>query len=104
MIAGQAQFFPNIVPFGLDSAEYNKSVDAMDSMVGYVMEKLDEFKLKDLLNVIVLSDHGMVNLFETNQTILIEPDLIDMLDLNKTVFAMPHAHIYPLEDSYVKII
>ncbi|CAF0878161.1 unnamed protein product [Brachionus calyciflorus] len=50
--------------YGLDSTEFNKTIKEVDKSFGYLIKKLKESKLfdSDDFNLIVLSDHGMVNI------------------------------------------
>ncbi len=45
--------------FGPNSAEVNLSIRELDSLLGIIVAKRDESSLKDSLNIIVVSDHGM---------------------------------------------
>lgn len=45
--------------FGPNSIECNEAIKLLDGLAGKLFEKLDEIKMKDSVNVIFLSDHGM---------------------------------------------
>ncbi|KAF0151070.1 MAG: phosphodiesterase I [Ignavibacteria bacterium] len=45
--------------FGPNSKECNEAIKLLDELAGMLMHKLDEIKMKDSVNVIFLSDHGM---------------------------------------------
>lgn len=47
--------------FGVNSGEVNKSIAMLDSLLGIVENKLAFIGLKDSVNIIVLSDHGMAD-------------------------------------------
>lgn len=57
--------------YGTDSPELNNAIKRVDGMIGLLFTKLDELKMRDSVNVIVLSDHGMTNLSE-ERTINVE--------------------------------
>ena len=63
------------------------------------MSKIKSLNLKNKLNIIILSDHGMVN-FLKNQTLLVQGDLLSMIDTSKTLFGAP-AQIFPKDNSNV---
>lgn len=48
--------------FGPDSPEVNNAIARLDSILGILFKKLDEIKLRDSVNVIVVSDHGMTEI------------------------------------------
>ncbi|MCF6268108.1 MAG: ectonucleotide pyrophosphatase/phosphodiesterase [Melioribacteraceae bacterium] len=45
--------------FGPNSPEINKSIKRLDGLVGYLNEELLKIGMKDSLNIIFVSDHGM---------------------------------------------
>jgi ectonucleotide pyrophosphatase/phosphodiesterase family member 5 len=45
--------------FGPNSEECNKAIKLMDEMAGLLLKKLDDIKMRDSVDVIFLSDHGM---------------------------------------------
>ncbi|MEW6653648.1 MAG: ectonucleotide pyrophosphatase/phosphodiesterase [Bacteroidota bacterium] len=47
--------------FGPNSNECNEAVKLLDELAGKLMQKLDDIKMKDSVNVIFLSDHGMTD-------------------------------------------
>jgi len=57
--------------FGPNSEEINKAIMSLDSVVGYLYQRLDEINMKDSVNVILLSDHGMTEI-DTNRVIRID--------------------------------
>ena len=65
-----------------------------------MMSKIESLNLKNKLNVIILSDHGMTNFLPTNQTLLVQGDLLNMIDTSKTTFGVP-AQIFPKDKSNV---
>ena len=52
---------------GPDSPEIVEKIKEMDGILGYLMAKLEEKKLKDKVNVIVTSDHGMFSIDVKNK-------------------------------------
>jgi len=57
--------------FGPNSPECNDAVKLLDGLAGTLMAKLDEIKMKDSVDVIFLSDHGMTEV-STDRIINIE--------------------------------
>lgn len=47
--------------YGTDSDSLKKAIRSSDSLMGYLKKRMQQQKLWDHTNVIVLSDHGMVN-------------------------------------------
>ncbi|MFO7525815.1 MAG: ectonucleotide pyrophosphatase/phosphodiesterase [Ignavibacteriaceae bacterium] len=45
--------------FGPDSEGINKTIMKLDSLLGDLLSKLEEINLKDSINIIIVSDHGM---------------------------------------------
>lgn len=45
--------------FGPNSNQCNEAIKQLDEIAGLLMQKLDEIKMKDSVDVIFLSDHGM---------------------------------------------
>lgn len=48
---------------GPESAEVNEAVKKLDASIGSLLEKLKQINLSDKTNLIMLSDHGMTNVF-----------------------------------------
>ena len=57
--------------YGTESPELNKAIKRVDEMIGFLFNKLDEIKMRDSVNIIVVSDHGMTNISD-ERTINIE--------------------------------
>jgi len=66
--------------FGPNSPEINQSIQRLDSLVGYLNEKLRTIGMIDSVNIIYVSDHGMTEI-DTSKTINIE-NILDGLDYN----------------------
>lgn len=47
--------------YGPDSPEINEAIKKLDGIAGYLLNKLEEIKMKDSVNIIFLSDHGMTS-------------------------------------------
>jgi len=50
--------------YGPDSPEVNGSIKRMDQIAGLLINKLDEIKMRDSVNIIFVSDHGMTEVSE----------------------------------------
>jgi predicted AlkP superfamily pyrophosphatase or phosphodiesterase len=48
--------------YGTDSPEVNEAIKRVDGMLGLLFSKLDEIKMRDSVNIIVVSDHGMTDI------------------------------------------
>ena len=57
--------------YGPDSPEIVKSVHYLDSIVGVFLSKLETLEIKDSVNFIIVSDHGMSNI-STEKTIYLD--------------------------------
>lgn len=57
--------------FGPDSPELVKMVESLDSIVGYFLNEMDKLPVKDKINLIVTSDHGMGTI-SADRVILLE--------------------------------
>ncbi len=60
-------------------------ISKMDGILGYLLDKLEAAKLLDNMNIILLSDHGMTDIY--NKSVFIY-DYVDKKDIDttKTVF------------------
>jgi alkaline phosphatase D len=56
--------------YGPDSDEIKLTISSLDSIVGYFTNKLQALDIKDSVNFIIVSDHGMTQLNE-NKTVLL---------------------------------
>ena len=50
--------------FGPDSPETDDAIKRLDYITGYLMNKLDEIKMRDSVDIIFVSDHGMTGISE----------------------------------------
>lgn len=63
--------------YGPNSPEVNQSIQRLDTLVGYLNNQLSEIGMKDSLNVIFVSDHGMTEI-DTSRTINVENIIGDL--------------------------
>jgi predicted AlkP superfamily pyrophosphatase or phosphodiesterase len=61
--------------FGPNSPQLNDAIKRLDGIAGYLFKKLDEIKMRDSVDVIILSDHGMTDV--SNQRIINTEKIID---------------------------
>ena len=47
--------------FGPDAPQTNEAIKRLDAITGYLLSKLDSIKMRDSINVVFVSDHGMTN-------------------------------------------
>jgi len=60
---------------GPDSPEVNQAIALQDSMLGLLVQGLEKIQMLDKTNIIITSDHGMIETFE-EKVIHIERDLL----------------------------
>ncbi|MFN3695173.1 MAG: ectonucleotide pyrophosphatase/phosphodiesterase, partial [Ignavibacterium sp.] len=48
--------------YGPNSQQVNNAIARLDSLIGVLFNKLDEIKLRDSVNIIIVSDHGMTEI------------------------------------------
>lgn len=65
---------------GPDSPEVDQAVVEMDGLLGYLFEQIEAADLNELLNVIIVSDHGMAELSD-NRIIFLD-EIIDLDDVD----------------------
>lgn len=78
--------------YGPNSSEVDDAVVEMDGLLGYLFEKMDQHGLSDILNMIVVSDHGMAELSEDKVIFLddlINLDDVDMIDWTPVAMIRP---------------
>ncbi len=83
--------------FGPNSPEINQSIQRLDTLVGYLNSELSKIGMKDSLNIIFVSDHGMTEI-NTTRTINVE-NILEGLD-HKLGGSKPVAMIEPSIDDY----
>jgi ectonucleotide pyrophosphatase/phosphodiesterase family member 5 len=47
--------------YGPNAPQTNEAIKRLDYITGYILKKLDEIKMRDSVNIIILSDHGMTD-------------------------------------------
>ena len=87
--------------FGPNSPEINQSIQRLDTLVGYLNNRLSKIGMRDSLNIIFLSDHGMTEI-DTSRIINIEK-ILDKFDY-KLGGSKPLAMIEPNPDDYEKVL
>ncbi len=50
--------------YGADSKEVNEQIEASDYILGHLMSSLKELDIYDNINIVIVSDHGMVDVSE----------------------------------------
>lgn len=86
--------------FGPNSEEIDQKVLEADDWIGYLLEQMEENGLSDVLNIILVSDHGMAELSD-NRVIFLD-DLINLGDVD-IVDWTPVALIRPDEGKTAEI-
>lgn len=81
--------------YGPNSEEMNEQIRHVNYVVKYILEKADEAKLLDRLNIVFLSDHG-------GQAVKVPDNLINLDDfLNSTLYSSsgipPNLQVYPVK-------
>ncbi|MCX6171179.1 MAG: alkaline phosphatase family protein [Ignavibacteriales bacterium] len=78
--------------FGPDSPQTNEAIKRLDYIAGYLFQKLNEIKMKDSVNVIFVSDHGMTEVSK-ERTVNIEKiagsDKCKFSDMGPIMFVEP---------------
>lgn len=87
--------------FGPNSSEVDQSIQRLDSLVGYLNEKLTHIGMVDSVNIIFVSDHGMTEI-DTSRTIDIEK-ILSGLDY-KSGGLKPLTMIEPQECDYDSVL
>lgn len=82
--------------YGTDSDSLIAAVQKADRLIGYLKNKLSENHLWNTINIIVLADHGMVNL-SADKTIML-PSIINMDNVERIIWS-PATMIWPKEGS-----
>ena len=80
--------------FGPNSSEVDEAVMSADSLIGHLWRSIEVMNLRENLNVIIVSDHGMAELSE-EKVIYLE----DLIDLNSVdvIDWTPVAMLKPME-------
>lgn len=95
-----AAYVPNVDSdghlYGPNSTEIHETIEDVDTMLGSIFHGLEARNLTNIVNVIVVSDHGMATT-SVNRLIQID-DIIDM-SLIKTIDGWPHYGLRPKNPS-----
>lgn len=78
--------------YGPGSPEVDRAVMNADSLAGYLWSKIDSLNLRDQLNVIFVSDHGMAEPNEEQVIFLdelIDLDSVEMIEYNPVAMMKP---------------
>lgn len=78
--------------FGPDSPEVDEAVKEMDGILGTLLDKIEETGLSEILNIILVSDHGMASTGEERVIFiddLIDLDRVDMVSWNPVALIKP---------------
>lgn len=65
---------------GPDSKELKSKVEELDSLVGYFMNRINKLPIKDQINIIVTSDHGMASISDERKIALQEHITMDWVE------------------------
>jgi len=82
--------------FGLDSVELAQAVTNIDTMIGSFMERLQQ-EIPEPVNVIILSDHGMVQIDRTkniNRSMVFNSKLKKMITDKEIIIAQSSTQLY----------
>lgn len=80
--------------YGPGSPEVDEAVVEADSMLGYLLDKIEELNLTNQLNVLITSDHGMAEL-SVDKVIFLD-EMINMQDVS-VIDWTPVAMLQPVE-------
>ncbi|KAL5381420.1 hypothetical protein DPSP01_007134 [Paraphaeosphaeria sporulosa] len=91
-----AAYVPNVDSdghkYGPNSTEIRQTINDADTMVGDILKGLEERNLTDIVNVVVVSDHGMATT-DTSRLIQLE-DLVDPTEIEH-IDGWPHFGLRP---------
>lgn len=82
--------------YGPESTEVIQSIELMDSLLGVFISKLNDLPIKDSVNFIVVSDHGMAATNPDKMVYL--NDFLNKETVDTAIGASPFTLIYPKED------
>ena len=83
--------------FGPNSSEVNDAIKKLDSITGLLFQKLDELKMKDSVNVIFVSDHGMTEIShdrDINVEKILGAEKTTLADFGPTMMVYPNIENY----------
>jgi len=79
--------------YGPDSNEIKYTISSLDSIIGYFTKKLQTLDIKDSVNFIIVSDHGMTQL-DKNKTLFLN-DYINKKWTDTIIGSNPFYLVYP---------
>ena len=68
--------------YGPDSKEVVESIQKADTLIGYLMNKLEQLDPAGSINLLIVSDHGMIEVSTDKKVVLdeyLDPDIIDII-------------------------
>uniref|UniRef100_A0A7E4W039 Ectonucleotide pyrophosphatase/phosphodiesterase family member 1 n=1 Tax=Panagrellus redivivus TaxID=6233 RepID=A0A7E4W039_PANRE len=80
--------------FGTDSPEVNEALEYVDSLVIYLLKRLDEEGLLGCINIVFVSDHGMENLKQSPEFHANLASVMDTYPFNLTAVSSTIGHVY----------
>ena len=81
--------------YGPGSPQVTEKVHELDSVLGYLLDQMDEQNMRDSVNLIITADHGMTDI-PANQIVDVL-DYISMDDLEAFVDLGTQCHLFPKE-------
>ncbi|XP_071132341.1 ectonucleotide pyrophosphatase/phosphodiesterase family member 5-like [Mytilus edulis] len=81
--------------FGPDSPQIIEKVQAMDKILGYLLDKFDSHNLTNKVNLILTSDHGMTTIDTANKVV----DITDHVNMSKIQFPVDNGPIMQIQPS-----
>ena len=100
-----AAYVPNVDAnghlYGPNSTEVNNTISEVDGMLAYLFHGLEERNLTDIVNIVIVSDHGMAT---TDNTRLVQfEDIVDA-ELIDHVDGWPHYGLRPKDPDTIPAI
>ena len=86
--------------FGPESSEVDETVQEMDLLLGYLLDKKEEAGLNDKLNIILVSDHGMAS--TSSERVIFLEEIIDLNSVDMVTWT-PVAMIKPDEGKTTEV-
>ena len=86
--------------FGPDASETNQAIITLDNITGLIFQKLDEIKMRDSVNVIFVSDHGMTSV--SNERLINIEKIADTHDC-KFLDNGPNMFVEPKDENVVDV-
>jgi len=76
--------------YGPDSPEVVEAIRRADDLVGYLIEKMNQSRLKEYTNLMIVSDHGMAEVSPDRKVVLddmIDPDDLELVEYSPSLMA-----------------